>query len=124
MLGRMEGTIGQRIKILRKNLGFNQRDFCRQLSLSGGYIAEIEVNLREANDRLVKLIIAEFGVNEAWLRTGAGEMFSLHETDEKSARLVSLFNDLSPASQDVVLGVIDLLRKAREKEGAEGESAC
>lgn len=43
-------------------------------------------------------------------------MFSLHQTDEKSARLVSLFNDLPPASQDVVLGVIDLLRKARDKE--------
>jgi transcriptional regulator with XRE-family HTH domain len=112
----MDGTIGQRIKVLRENLGFYHRDFSHLLSLSGGYIAGVEVNLRKVNDRLIKLIVAEFGVSEAWLRAGTGAMFSLHQTDERSARLVSLFNDLSPASQDVVLGVIDLLRKAREKE--------
>jgi len=71
----MDFSVNQRIKELRKKIGLNQRDFSNLLSLSGGYIAGVEVNLRKVNDRLIKLIIAEFGVNEEWLRSGNGEMF-------------------------------------------------
>jgi hypothetical protein len=86
------------------------------MSLSGGYIAGIEVNLRPVKDRLIRLIVAEFSANEEWLRTGKGEMFSttqFNDKNKKTARLVSLFNDLSPKYQDVVLGVIELLRKVK-----------
>jgi len=112
----MEYFINQRIKELREKIGLNQREFSKLLSLSGGYIAGIEVNLRKVNDRLIKLIISQFGVNEEWLRLGNGEMFIKNETDEKAARILSLFNDLPPHFQDVVLGTIDLLRKAKESE--------
>jgi len=112
----MEYTINQRIKELREKLRLNQREFSKLLSLSGGYIAGIEVNLRKVNDRLLKLIISQFGVNEDWLRLGKGEMFSRKKTDEKSVRILSLYNDLPPHFQDVVLGTIELLRKANEIE--------
>jgi len=112
----MEHSINQRIKELREKLGLNQRDFSKLLSLSGGYIAGIEVNLRKVNDRLVKLIISQFGVNENWLRIGKGEMFSKKTTDEKSIRILSLYNDLPPHFQDVVLGIIELLRKTNKIE--------
>jgi hypothetical protein len=45
-------------------------------------------------------------------------MFAEAQTDEKTARLVGLFNDLPPHYQDVVLGVIDLLGKARREADA------
>jgi len=112
----MDFSINQRIKELRKKIGLNQHDFSNMLSLSGGYIAGVEVNLRKVNDRLIKLIIAEFGVNEEWLRFGNGEMFTEEMINEKAARMLSLFNDLPPHYQDVVLGTIDLLRKANEIE--------
>jgi transcriptional regulator with XRE-family HTH domain len=108
----MDDAISHRIKMLRENLGLNQRDFSKLLSLSGGYISAVEVNLRKVNDRLIKLIVSEFGVNEDWLKTGTGGMFSAPSGDERSTRLLSLFNDLPPQYQDVVLGLIDLLRKA------------
>jgi len=94
----------------------NQQDFSKLLSLSGGYIAGIEVNLRNVNDRIIKLIVSEFGVNEKWLRFGEGEIFAKKTTDGKAARITSLFNDLPPHYQDVVLGTIELLRKANEVE--------
>jgi transcriptional regulator with XRE-family HTH domain len=109
----MDYSVNQRIKQLRETLGINQRDFSNLLSLSGGYIAGIEVNLRNVNDRLIKLIVAEFGVNEDWLKHGNGQMFLTKKSNEKSIRLVSLFNDLPPQYQDVVLGLIELLRKAK-----------
>ena len=112
----MDFSINRRIKELREKIGLNQRDFSNLLSLSGGYIAGIEVNLRKVNDRLIKLIIAEFGVNEEWLRYGNGEIFREEMSNEKAARMSSLFNDLPPHYQDVVLGTIELLRKANEIE--------
>jgi len=86
------------------------------LSLSSGYIAGVEVNLRKVNDRLIKLIIAEFGVNEEWLRSGNGEMFTEEKRNEKAIYMSSLYDDLPPHYQDVVLGTIELLRKANEIE--------
>jgi len=112
----MDFSINQRIKELRKKIGLNQRDFCKMLSLSTGYIAGIEVNSRKVNDRLIKLIIAEFKVNEEWLRYGNGEVFIEEKNNEKAARISSLYDDLPPHYQDVVLGTIELLRKANEIE--------
>lgn len=112
----MDYSVNQRIKELREKLGLNQREFSKLLSLSGGYIAGIEVNLRKVNDRLIKLIISQFGVSEEWLRSGKSEMFANKKTDEKAVRILSLFNDLPHHFQDVVLGTIELLRKANEVE--------
>jgi transcriptional regulator with XRE-family HTH domain len=116
----MDFSINQRIKVLREKLGLNQRDFSKLLALSGGYIAGIEVNLRNVNDRIIKLIVSEFGVSEDWLRLGKGEMFAEKRGNEKAARILSLFNDLPPHYQDVVLGTIELLRKAHDIDRKKG----
>jgi len=112
----MDFSVNQRIRELRNKLSLNQRDFSTLLSLSSGYIAGIEVNLRKVNDRIIKLVISQFGVNEEWLRFGNGEMFIKKKTDEKAVRIISLFNDLPLHYQDVVLGTIELLRKANDFE--------
>jgi transcriptional regulator with XRE-family HTH domain len=107
--------ISQRIKRLREALGISQRAFSRLLSLSAGYISGVEINSRPVNDRLVKQIVSEFGVDKDWLLTGKGQMFVQKDTDERSARLMVLFNGLSRKYQDVVFGVIDLLRNAKNE---------
>ncbi|MDR2733014.1 MAG: helix-turn-helix transcriptional regulator [Spirochaetota bacterium] len=112
----MDYAINRRVKELREKLGLTQRDFSKLLSLSGGYISGVEVNARAVNDRLIKLMISEFGVNEDWLRSGEGEIFAKKKINEKAARIISLFNDLPSHYQDVVLGTIELLRKANETE--------
>ncbi|MDR3312085.1 MAG: helix-turn-helix domain-containing protein [Spirochaetaceae bacterium] len=106
-------TTGGRIKLLREQLGLSQRAFCKLLSLSGGYIAGIEVGLRTVNDRLIKLIVSEFNVSKDWLLTGEGQMFDVKTTDERTTRLVALFNDMPPKYQDVIFGVIDVLRNTK-----------
>jgi transcriptional regulator with XRE-family HTH domain len=110
----MDEFVNQRIKELREKLGLNQRDFSQLLSLSPGYIGGIEAKCRRVNDRIIKLIISEFGVKEDWLRYGKGTMFAEKRANEKSIRILSLFNDLPPHFQDVILGTIELLRKAND----------
>jgi transcriptional regulator with XRE-family HTH domain len=106
--------VSKRIKQLREALDISQREFCKLLSLSGGYIANVEANLREPNDRLIKLIVSEFNVNEEWLLTGKGKMFDIKVKDERSSRLLGLFNSLPRKYQDVIFDVIDSLRKVKE----------
>jgi transcriptional regulator with XRE-family HTH domain len=112
----MEDTINQRIRQVRVALELNQRNFSTLLSLSSGYIAGIEAEVRVVNGRLIKLIVAEFGVSEEWLKTGNGEMFNSPKVDEKSAKLVSLFNDLTPKYKEALFGIIDILRNLKDKE--------
>ena len=43
--------------------------------LTINYLASIELGSVEVNDRTVKVICAEFKVDEHWLRTGEGEPY-------------------------------------------------
>ncbi|GHV82592.1 hypothetical protein AGMMS49991_11500 [Spirochaetia bacterium] len=112
----MDETINQRIRQVRVALELSQRKFSTLLSLSSGYIAGIESESRQPNGRLIKLIVAEFGVSEEWLKTGNGEMFNSPKIDEKSAKLISLFNDFTPKYKEALFGIIDILRDLKDKE--------
>ncbi|GHV81850.1 hypothetical protein AGMMS49991_04080 [Spirochaetia bacterium] len=112
----MGETINQRVRQVRVALDLNQRKFSTLLSLSSGYISGIEAEVRAVNGRLIKLIAAEFGVSEEWLKTGKGEMFNSPKVDEKSAKLVSLFNDFTPEYKEALFGIIDILRNLKDKE--------
>jgi transcriptional regulator with XRE-family HTH domain len=106
-------SVSQRIKRVREALQLNQRDFSTLLSLSSGYISGVETNVRPVNARLIKLIVSEFSVNETWLASGEGEMF-IRNSDEKFAKLLSLFKELPAKYQDVVFKMIEMLRKVDE----------
>lgn len=63
-----------RIKELRKSLGLNQTEFGAKLGIASSTIAGYEIGARTPSDAIIKSICREYGVNETWLRTGAGEM--------------------------------------------------
>jgi transcriptional regulator with XRE-family HTH domain len=111
----MQESIEQRVKQIRGELELTQRNFSSALSLSHSYIAGVESGIRKVNGRLVKLIVSEFGVNEGWLLTGEGKMFS-QNPDEKFTKLVSLFKERPPKQQELVYQIIGLLLKMKEPE--------
>ncbi|GHV74917.1 hypothetical protein AGMMS49940_22190 [Spirochaetia bacterium] len=109
----MGESINQRVKQVREALDLSQRNFSTILALSSSYIAGVETDIRKVNGRLVKLIAAEFGVNETWLTTGEGKMFA-QNPDEKFTKLVGLFKELPPKYQDVVYQMIEVLLKVKD----------
>ncbi|MDR0909508.1 MAG: helix-turn-helix domain-containing protein [Spirochaetaceae bacterium] len=100
-------SINQRIKLVREALKLNQRDFATRLSASHGLIAGIETG-KPVNIRLIKLIASEFSVNEAWLSTGEGEMFTTND-DPQFARLLNAYKDLPPKYKTLIEKMIDIL---------------
>ena len=80
-------TIGERIRLIRKETGLNQTDFGEKVGLRQSSLGQIESGVRNATDRTIILICEKYGVREEWLRNGTGEMFL--ETDS------TIFSQLS-----------------------------
>lgn len=77
-----------RIIALRKSLNLTQQAFADRLGIKRGAVANYEVGRNIPSDSVVSLICREFGVNETWLRTGAGEMYIQRSREEEMAALV------------------------------------
>ncbi|NBK19166.1 helix-turn-helix transcriptional regulator [uncultured Oscillibacter sp.] len=78
--------MGERVKALREKLGITQEEFSQRLGTTRNTITNYEANRRAPMDATIKSICREFDVNEEWLRTGEGEMFTqMSRTDEISA---------------------------------------
>lgn len=56
--------------------------------MSENFIWQIEKGQREPSDRTISDICRVYGVNEVWLRTGAGEM---HVPLSRNAQLAKIF---------------------------------
>ena len=111
-------SIHERIREIRQALGLSQAKFAKDIFIFSGYVAGLELGHRKVNDRLIKLICAQYNVNEAWLRDGTGEMFR-SASDHRLERIIALFQQLESAFQDYVLEQTDRLlalqnRSARE----------
>lgn len=81
--------MNERIKQVRKTLKLTQEDFGARLGLSNSGVSKWEKGDCTVPDSAVISICREFGVNEVWLRTGAGEMFRPRSEAAELAELVS-----------------------------------
>jgi transcriptional regulator with XRE-family HTH domain len=111
----MEETVNQRIKKLRKELKLTQNEFSAVITISAGQLACIETEKRIVNDRTIKLICDSFKVNDIWLRTGKGEMFT-GDKDTRYTKLIALYDILKPKYQDYILNAINNFLKIQEDE--------
>ncbi len=108
-------SVNQRIKQVRQELNLSQAKFAKGISISNGYIAGIELGNRKANDRIIKLICSEYGVNEHWLKTGNGNMFD-HPPGETLEKLVDVFKELNQEFQEYVLQQIQSLLEVQKAQ--------
>lgn len=108
-------SINHRIKQVRQALNLSQAKFAKAISISNGYIAGIELENRNVNDRIIKLVCVTFNVREEWLRTGKGEMFE-SEPNRTAELAMKTFMELKPAFQKYVLQQINQLLELQEKD--------
>ena len=110
----------QRIKQVRQALNLSQAKFAKAISISNGYIAGIELENRNVNDRLIKLICITFNVRENWLRTGEGDMFE-EQPNQLSELASSTFKELKPEYQEYILKQIDQLLDVQRAEAKKAQ---
>lgn len=68
--------MNERIKQVRLALGLSQDSFGARIGLGKSSLSKIERGANSTTDQTILSICREFGVDEVWLRTGEGEMFS------------------------------------------------
>lgn len=73
--------MNERIRQLRKELGLTLEKFGEQVGVGKTAISKIERGENGVTEQMFKTICREFNVNEEWLRTGEGEMFSSTESE-------------------------------------------
>lgn len=104
--------MNNRVIEIRKNFGLTMEEFGQRLGVSRSAISNIESGKRNLTGQMVVSICREFGVDETWLRTGDGEMFS--ETDGSlSAELKDRFH-LSDGAALLIEKFIKLKEEDRE----------
>lgn len=90
-------SVNERIRQVRKDRGLTQDEFAARLGLKRNSVAMIEAG-RATSDQTIFAICREFGVNETWLRTGAGEMTASKSRAQEMAELVRSLMADSPES--------------------------
>lgn len=78
--------MNERIREVRKAMGLTLEAFGKKIKLSQNYVWQLEKGERNPGRHTISDICRVFGVDEVWLRTGVGEMFTpktrIEELDE------------------------------------------
>lgn len=81
-------TVSQRITHIVESEKLTKTAFANSINISQPYLSQICSGQREPSDRTVSDICRVYGVNETWLREGAGEMYVPKTREETIAELV------------------------------------
>lgn len=110
--------MNERIRMVREAAGLSQTAFGARLGVSRDVVNNLERGRVDIKDHFVKLICAEFQVDENWLRTGEGgegpiynesEAFSLdqfareHGATQLELEIIKVYFELDPAIRRAVL---------------------
>lgn len=121
-----------RLKAIRNALKLTQQEFADRIGLKRNTLAGYEIGKSVPIDPIILAICKEYSVNESWLRTGEGEMFSSSLYDEldkvvekyhlndKAGEMLRKFVELSPEDMEVIYnymeGVVNAILEKQAKE--------
>ena len=123
--------MNERIKKILEELGLKKVEFAERLHISRPYASELCSGAKAPSDRTISDICREFGVREAWLREGEGEMFVQDTQSEQVAafladltkddsntfkkRFVEMLAGLSPADWELLERMAEKLTQKKEE---------
>lgn len=109
----LDTSLNSRFAEIRKSLEMTQEKFGTELGLNKSSISNIEKNIRSVTDKHIKLLCSTFNVNEEWLRTGEGEMFTPHDIDED---LAYAFGQISAVKNEELKKALLLLTELTDEQ--------
>lgn len=104
---------GERLFCIRKALGMTQIEFSKIVNSSNGHVSDMEKDRKNITKSTIELLKLKCNVNETWLRTGTGEMFS--KTSSSIMEQLKREFDLDDFSFNLVHGYLKLAPAQREK---------
>lgn len=107
-------SIGSRVKVVRKALNLTTTKFGERIGIKNPSVSMIETGKSNPSDRTILSICREFNVNENWLRTGEGEMFTERSRQQEIEKFLS---DVANGS-DFKRRLVFLLAQMTEDEWA------
>ena len=106
-------TINQRMKAVRKHFSMTQEEFATHLGISYAAVSMVERGINGVSEQNIRAMVRDFHVNENWLRTGEGPMFTgVLATDEVAAFMGDILSD----DDDFRRRFISLLAKLTPEE--------
>ena len=80
--------MNERIKEIRKHFHLTQEEFGARIGLVKSAVSRIESGTNNPQEQTIRLICREFGVSEAWLKDGVGEMLQPVDEDDAVNRIM------------------------------------
>lgn len=94
------GTIGERVKWLRKDNGMNATEFGARVGIGKSAVSAIETGVNRPAATTLKSICSEFKVSYLWLTEGIGQVYEVEPVDALDD-LTKRFN-LDPIDRRIV----------------------
>lgn len=123
--------MNERIKKILEELGLKKVEFAERLHISRPYASELCSGAKAPSERTISDICREFGVREAWLREGEGEMFvqdtqseqvaafladlTKDDSDTFKKRFIEMLAGLSPADWELLERMAEKLTQKKEE---------
>lgn len=130
-------TINKRMKAVRKALHMTQEEFGKRLGITYAAVSMTERELNGVSGQNIQAMVREFHVNEEWLKTGEGEMFSpvlsrddvaaftgdiMKDEDDFRLRFISALAKLTPEEWKIlknkILEIAGEINKAAQRRTA------
>ncbi|MDR1128940.1 MAG: helix-turn-helix transcriptional regulator [Treponema sp.] len=100
-----------RIRAIRKALKLSQSEFAERLGIKGAALSMVELGKNALTEQNARLVCMTFNVNDAWLRSGKGEMFAASPYEKE---FFEIYRGLMPETQRALLRLAqDLLESQK-----------
>jgi transcriptional regulator with XRE-family HTH domain len=103
-------TLADRLAFLISKLGIMQKDFAHRIKYTQAYVSMVLSGAKPSpGSRFIEAVCREFSVNQEWLTSGKGKVFSISDLPLSSgkAEILAKFRLLPADKQKVVEDIID-----------------
>lgn len=100
-------TIHDRINILLRDLKIKKSEFAKRLNLSQAFISQLCSGAAKPSDRTIIDICEKYSINEAWLRSGEGDMIAQCTHTQKLNRFFADVLSSAPDARSAFVAALD-----------------